>query len=80
MVDRNSCFALSLPKAGSVLANYLVRYLGAEMGMNLRSLMDEFFSGGIADADIPVDPQKTSLLLELSTVDFAIFPLDSKLP
>lgn len=50
-----SCFVFSLPKAGSTLANALVRDLGAEVGMTYRSIMDEYFAKGIVDSDIPLD-------------------------
>lgn len=53
MPDHASCFLFSLPKAGSVLLNSLVRDLGAEAGLGYRSLMDEFFVAGIADDEIP---------------------------
>ena len=55
MPDHTSCFLFSLPKAGSVLLNSLVRDLAAEVGLDYRSLMDEFFIAGVADDEIPDD-------------------------
>jgi hypothetical protein len=53
--DLPSCFVFSLPKAGSSLANALVRDLGCAAGLRYRSIMDEFFAQGVEDAHIPVE-------------------------
>ena len=52
-VDVRSVYVFSLPKAGSVLLDNIMRSLSERIGVTYVSLMGEFFKLGMAEQDIP---------------------------
>lgn len=51
----NSVLALSMPKAGSVLLEQVLRDLCPYVGLSYVSIMATFFNHGVADEDIPAE-------------------------
>ena len=51
--DMRSVYVFSLPKAGSVLLDNIMRGLSEQVGVTYVSLMGEFFKLGLAEQDVP---------------------------
>ena len=51
--DTPSVYVFSLPKAGSVLLDNIMRGLSEQVGVTYVSLMGEFFQIGLAEQDVP---------------------------
>ncbi len=57
----SSVLALSMPKAGSVLLDRVLRDLAPHVNLTYVSIMEAFFNEGVADNDIPPETSKTFL-------------------
>ena len=53
-----SVYAFSLPKAGSVLLDSILRDLSSAVGLTYVSIMGEFFQLGLAERDVPAETSK----------------------
>jgi hypothetical protein len=77
---RPSVYAFSLPKAGSVLLDSILRALSERVGVTYVSLMEETFKIGLAERDVPSAASKIFLDNGYCFGGFRAFPKTFDIP
>ena len=76
----HSVYAFSLPKAGSVLLDSIMRALSAPVGLTYVSIMGEFFHLGLAEQNVPGETSKIFLDHGYCFGGFRSFPQRFEIP
>jgi len=78
--DVPSVYAFSLPKAGSVLLDSILRALSERSGVTYVSLMGEFFKIGLAERDVPSSASRVFLDNGYCFGGFRAYPKTFEIP
>jgi len=78
--DTPSVYVFSLPKAGSVLLDNIMRGLSEQVGVTYVSLMGEFFKLGLAEQDVPSATSKVFADKGYCFGGFRAFPKTFEIP
>lgn len=79
-LDTPSVYVFSLPKAGSVLLDNIMRELAEQVGVTYVSLMGEFFQIGLAEQDVPSSTAKVFADNGYCFGGFRAFPKTFEIP
>ncbi len=78
--DSPSVLALSLPKAGSVLLDGIVRMLCEQVPINYVSVMESYFSSGVIEPDIPAETSNLFFEKGVCYGGFRYYPTQFEIP
>lgn len=79
-LDTPSVYAFSLPKAGSVLLDNILRAVSEQVGVTYVSLMGDFFKLGLAEKDVPAETSKAFLDNGYCFGGFRAYPKTFEIP